>query len=269
MLSSKSGQALDKQLNGRPSITVRAVFFITMKQVDPFYKTKAWKELRARALRRDKYTDQLMIREGKRRNATTVHHALPRDRYPEYELCLWNLVSVTDETHEALHNRQFGTLTQEGELLMQEIADKNGVKLSRLTLVIGLPKSGKSTYVRKHLGGGLAYDLDYIAGAFRLRGPHEERDRASRILANRMVRAFAINARRLTGHVFIIRTAPSIEEVAELDPDEIVVMRGEHEDSRLDEQQIDRDHASEQIEEIIAWAKANGVGVSAPLEGLI
>lgn len=240
-----------------------------MKQVDPFYKSKAWKELRARALRRDKYTDQLLLREGKRRNATTVHHALPRERYPEYEMCLWNLVSVTDETHEALHNRQFGTLTQEGELLMQEIADKNGVKLSRLTLVIGLPKSGKSTYVRKHLGGGLAYDLDYIAGAFRLRGPHEEMNRASRILANRMVRAFAINARRLAGHVYIIRTAPTIEEVEELDPDEVVVMRGQYEEKRIDEQKIDETRTLEQIEEIIAWANDNGVGVYSPSGGPI
>ena len=238
-----------------------------MKQADPFYKTKAWKELRARALRRDKYTDQLLIREGKRRNATTVHHALPRDRYPEYEMCLWNLVSVTDETHEALHSRQFGTLTQEGELLMQEVADKNGVKLSRLTLVIGLPKSGKTTYVKKHLGGGLCYDLDYIAGAFRLRGPHEERNRAARIMANRMVRAFAINARRLTGHVFIIRTAPTIEEVEELDPDEIVVMRGEYKEKRLDDKDIERGRKLAQIEEIIAWANDNGVGVVLPPEG--
>ena len=238
-----------------------------MKKVDPFYKSKAWRELRDRALRRDKYTDQLLLREGKRRNATTVHHALPRERYPEYELCLWNLVSMTDETHEDLHDRRWGTLTREGELLMQEVADKNGVKLSRLTLVVGLPKSGKTTYVRKHLGGGLAYDLDYIAGAFRLRGPHEERDRGARVLANKMVRAFAINARRQTGHVFIIRTAPSIEEVEELDPDEIVVCRGEYKEKRKDDELSPSIPKWEEIEEIIAWANANGVGVTLPPGG--
>lgn len=238
-----------------------------MKQADPFYKSKAWQDLRARALRRDKYTDQLLIREGKHRNATTVHHALPRDRYPEYELCLWNLVSLTDETHEALHDRKWGTLTREGELLMEEVAERNGVKLSRLTLVVGLPKSGKTTYVKKNLGGGLAYDLDYIAGAFRLKGPHEERDRAARILANRMLRAFAVNARRQTGHVFIIRTAPSIEEVEDLEPDEIVVCSGEYEEVRSDDQDLDGGRKQAQIQELIAWANDNGVGVLSPPGG--
>lgn len=239
-----------------------------MKKVDPFYKSKKWQELRAKALRRDGYTDQLLIREGKRRNATTVHHALPRERYPEYQYSLWNLVSMTDETHEALHDRRFGTLTKEGELLMQEVADKNGVKLSKLTLVVGLPKSGKTTYVRKHLGGGLAYDLDYIAGAFRLRGPHEERDRASRIMANRMLQAFAIQARRLTGQVYIIRTAPSIEEVEQLEPDEIVFCAGEYQETRADEQTIDSKPLRENLEELLEWAKDNGVGVVSPPDGL-
>ncbi|MBR0302682.1 MAG: hypothetical protein IJQ80_02420 [Clostridia bacterium] len=238
-----------------------------MKKVDPFYKSKKWLELRAKALRRDGYTDQLLIREGKRRNATTVHHALPRERYPEYQYCLWNLVSMTDETHEAMHDRRFGTLTKEGELLMQEVADKNGVKLSRLTLVVGLPKSGKTTYVRKHLGGGLCYDLDYIAGAFRLRGPHEERDRASRIMANRMLQAFAVQARRLTGHVYIIRTAPTIEEVEELEPDEIVVCSGEYQEQRADDGTLASAPKWAQIEEIISWANDNGVGVLSPPEG--
>lgn len=44
------------------------------------------------------------------------------------------------------------------------------------TLVIGLPKSGKTTYVQNMPGKWITYDLEYIAAAFRLREPHAERD---------------------------------------------------------------------------------------------
>ncbi len=54
----------------------------------------------------------------------------------------------------------------------------------RITLVCGLRGCGKSTYVKEHLtDGALAYDMDAIASAFRLRMPHEEYHEAARHMA--------------------------------------------------------------------------------------
>ena len=44
-----------------------------------------------------------------------------------------------------------------------------------VTLIIGLPSTGKTSYAKNHLRDGLCYDLDYLASAFRLQTPHEER----------------------------------------------------------------------------------------------
>lgn len=221
-----------------------------------FYSSKQWQEARARALKRDGYMDQMLLREGIHREADTVHHMLPIDRYPEYKLKPWNLISVTHETHEMLHNRITGGLSPEGEMLMHEIARKVGVKLSRLTLVVGMPGAGKTTYVKKHLGGGLVYDLDYIAAAFRLTSPKSEYHKVARLLANSMVRGFAQNARRKTGRVFVIRTAPMLEEVLDIDPDEIVYCKRPG--------QMELPEKRKTLDDLIEWARANGVPVIEP-----
>ncbi len=91
------------------------------------------------------------------------------------------------------------------------------------TLVMGLPGTGKSSYVRGHLGNGLAYDLDAIAAAFRLRNPHEEQNEASRQMANDFLSGFLSKVEDYTDSVFIIRTAPRLEELYDIQPDSIVV----------------------------------------------
>lgn len=94
------------------------------------------------------------------------------------------------------------------------------------TLVIGLPGTGKSTYCRNHLGtDGLCYDLDAIAAAFRLRGSHEEEHPGARALANEMLFAFGSYAREHTPNIYIIRTAPTIDQFKRIAPDRVVICR--------------------------------------------
>ena len=191
-----------------------------------FEHTKRWQDLRKAVLARDKYMDQMELRSGKKVNAQTVHHIFPADQYPEYKWCAWNLISLTRENHELMHNRMTGELTAAGKKLQQELAEQRGIKTSRLVLVIGYAGAGKTTYVRQHLGSGLAYDLDYIAAAFRLRKPKEEVHDPARRMANSMVKAFAVNARRYTGTVYMIRTVPRLDELEAFEPDTIVHIKG-------------------------------------------
>lgn len=80
-----------------------------------FYKTKAWKRKRLRVLRRDEYLCQESARYGKTVPATTVHHIYPVEQYPELALVDWNLVSLCDEKHNAMHDRNSGELTELGK----------------------------------------------------------------------------------------------------------------------------------------------------------
>lgn len=92
-----------------------------------------------------------------------------------------------------------------------------------ITLVCGLPGTDKTTWVREHMGDGVAYDLGAIAGAFRLRGPHEEYHDASRHMANDILKAFSENAGRYTPSVYVIRTAPTEDEIATIRPGHVVI----------------------------------------------
>lgn len=78
------------------------------------YKTNRWKKKRAAILRRDGYLCQISKWYGKRVDATTVHHIYPVEDYPEYAWCDWNLISVSAEMHDKLHDRATGRLTAFG-----------------------------------------------------------------------------------------------------------------------------------------------------------
>lgn len=83
------------------------------------YKSERWKRKRKRILKRDKYLCQISLRYGKRVEADTVHHIYPVAQYPQYAFCDWNLISMTSEMHNRMHNRSDNSLTAEGLALLE------------------------------------------------------------------------------------------------------------------------------------------------------
>ena len=79
------------------------------------YKSKRWKRLRKSILRRDKYKCRQSLRYGITREANTVHHIWPAEEFPEYAWCPWNLISLSADQHDAMHDRFSGKLTELGE----------------------------------------------------------------------------------------------------------------------------------------------------------
>lgn len=230
---------------------------------DPFYHSQKWKHLRATCMRRDRYMDQLDLRDGEHNQADLVHHIFPREVYPEYQYCLWNLISLTNENHERMHNRITGELSAAGRALMAEVAEKQGIKISRLVLVCGLPGSGKTEYVRSVLGNGVVYDLDWIAAAFRLKMPHDERHDVSRRMANSMGHGFAAAARRYGGTIYVIRVAPEINEAMSYEPDEIVICKQKFDISRRkDYRHVGTSEMQQRLDDLECFAIANDISLN-------
>lgn len=79
------------------------------------YKTSRWKRKRAKILRRDEYLCQESKRYGKSVEATTVHHIYPVEQYPELAFEDWNLISLCEAKHNAMHDRNTGEVTELGK----------------------------------------------------------------------------------------------------------------------------------------------------------
>ena len=230
-------------------------------QAQDIYSTRRWKKKREHILRRDGWLDQVALRDGMKIEADTVHHILPREDFPEYQWCDWNLISVNGLlTHKRrLHMRYTGRLTKLGKQLMRETALANGVRLKMLTMVIGLPGSGKSTYVKQHMKNGLCYELDSIACAFRLTVPHkEEPHAAARSMAASIRRAWLQIAPEYSDNLWIVRTAPDDDELSETMPDKIIVMTKQWVERPY---KYDPENYRRQVANAIAWAEANGVEI--------
>lgn len=75
---------------------------------------RRWRRLRQRALSRDGYKCRQAKRYGRSEPATTVHHVWPAEDYPEYAYCLWNLISLSESAHDAMHDRITRRLTALG-----------------------------------------------------------------------------------------------------------------------------------------------------------
>lgn len=93
------------------------------------YHSKRWKAKRQKILRRDKYQCQVSKRYGKAVEADLVHHIFPAKDYPEYEWEDWNLISVSQATHNKLHNTNTDELSSTGLELLKRTARKHDIKI--------------------------------------------------------------------------------------------------------------------------------------------
>lgn len=93
------------------------------------YQSKRWEKIRASVLRRDGYKCQIAKRYGKSEAANTVHHIFPADKYPQYQWEPWNLISVSHEMHNKLHERANGELTEQGRELLERTARKQNIEI--------------------------------------------------------------------------------------------------------------------------------------------
>lgn len=86
-----------------------------MPSFDYGRSNKRWRRLRERVLRRDRGMCRESLRYGRHVEADVVHHIWPAEDYPEYAYCEWNLISLSAEKHDAMHDRTTRKLTALGE----------------------------------------------------------------------------------------------------------------------------------------------------------
>lgn len=58
-----------------------------------------------------------------------MHHIFPRTEYPEYQWRPWNLISLSAEQHNRLHDRQTDQLTDAGAELLRRTARQQGIEI--------------------------------------------------------------------------------------------------------------------------------------------
>lgn len=102
-------------------------------KTDPFYTTTRWKKLRQAVLRRDHFQCQ----QSKRvklipDEAVLVHHVLPREVFPEYQWESWNLISLSLQAHNQMHDRETDHLTELGMQWAVRIARKQRLDLKKI-----------------------------------------------------------------------------------------------------------------------------------------
>jgi 5-methylcytosine-specific restriction endonuclease McrA len=95
-----------------------------MKKQTVFHWSNEWKAKRKKILARDSYRDQWEARYGRNVNADTVHHIFPVEWFPEYKMASWNLISLSTKTHNMMHDRASGALTEAGMTLADRVARK-------------------------------------------------------------------------------------------------------------------------------------------------
>lgn len=100
-----------------------------MSLMRTLYDSKRWNNLRKRILVRDKYIDRYQMRYGKYRNADVVHHIFPANEYPQYFFCEWNLISISQATHNKFHDRINDELTEIGMDVLRRTCKKRNMPI--------------------------------------------------------------------------------------------------------------------------------------------
>lgn len=207
-----------------------------------FYSSTAWKKCREAYKKSRGYLCEECLRKGKYVPGEIVHHKVHIDldtiTDPNVLLNWDNLEVLCRECHAKEHDnsKKRYKINKDGTASLREKKDEKTYRV----LVCGLPGTGKTVYTRSNLGNGVAYDLDAIASAFRLRMPHEERHQGSREMANSLLHWFVLNAKG--NRIFIIRTAPTIEEFDYIMPTQVVICSMVY---------VDRDISADKADEYI------------------
>lgn len=129
-----------------------------------------------------------------------------------------------------------------------------------VTLIIGFPGTGKTTYAKENCKGCLVYDLDYLKTALTYSDVHSADDEDARKVANSFLMPFIIMGQQRNRDLCIIRMAPKLEELTAIKPDKLIVMLTEHDISkREDFHEVDRDTYEARITACIKWCDKNGV----------
>ena len=76
--------------------------------------------LRESVLRAAGYRCQYAKRFGRREQATVAHHIYPAEDYPEFQWKTWNLIALSQASHNMMHDRASGALTEIGEQLRRK-----------------------------------------------------------------------------------------------------------------------------------------------------
>lgn len=116
-----------------------------------WYENPKWLRVRQSALRRDKYMDMERKRYGIAKQAEVVHHIFPKDEFPEYAYEMWNLISLTRETHNQMHDRDMDTLSEKGIELLRRTCRKYGKEIPQ-------QYREKKARKRKEIRSGYYYD---------------------------------------------------------------------------------------------------------------
>lgn len=104
-------------------------------------------------------------------------------------------------------------------------------------LIIGLPGTGKTTWVKNNLEqNDLCFDLDWLAAAMVLGEEHERKNWIAKRVVNNflfpLVSEMEIETNKVGGNVFIIRCAPDWNELDDLNPDYVLFFVKEYDIGR-------------------------------------